>query len=60
MLGKTLKGLDFRNKYNCQIIAILEKGLDDKIFIPDAETIIREHFLLFILGKDADLAKLTK
>jgi len=60
MCGKTLLELDFRKRYHCQVLAIMEKGIEDTIFIPEAETVIRENYLLIIMGKDKDLAKLNK
>jgi trk system potassium uptake protein TrkA len=60
MVGKTLIELDFRKRYRCQVLAIMQKGIEDTIFIPHAETTIKENHLLFIMGKDEDLAKLNK
>ena len=42
------------------VLAVMQKEAEDTIFIPDAETSIKENHLLIIMGKDKDLAKLNK
>ncbi len=58
MVGRTLEELDFRRKYHCQILAIKDKVPEDKTFIPEANTKIKESHLLIILGDVEDIERI--
>lgn len=60
MVGRTLKELDFRKKYHCQVLAIKEKKPEEKIFFPEPDTKIAESNLLIIMGKDNNLARIRE
>jgi trk system potassium uptake protein len=60
MYGKTLTELEFRKRYRCQVLAIMEKGVKDSTFIPGPDTVIAQKHLLIIMGKDKDIAKMNK
>ena len=57
-VGKTLKQLNIRAKYNTQIIAIREGGSGDINPVPDGEYVIAESDILFALGKSGDIEKM--
>lgn len=58
MVGKTLGELNFRKRYNCQIIAIKDKIPEEITFVPEAETRIKQSHLLIVVGKNKDLERL--
>lgn len=58
MVGQTLQQLDFRKRYQCQVLAIKDKIPEETTFIPEAETPIKASHLLIIMGKNKDLARL--
>jgi trk system potassium uptake protein TrkA len=60
MIGKTLEELDFRKRYNCQIVAIKETTPREATFIPHADTIIKEDHLLIVMGNNKDLTRLQQ
>ncbi len=71
MVGKTLKSMDFRRNYGVNIIAIKrlvnfvsKDNLIDSHYqvntVPGGDDIIEEGDILFIIGKEEELKKLTK
>ncbi len=70
-LGKTLKDLDVRNKYNVSIIAIKHSQpkidefgnnvlVEETNVIPSGEDILKETDRIMIIGKNSDVDKLIK
>ncbi len=59
-VGKTLKELDIRVKFNCQIIAIREGESGDINPVPGGDYVIGEHDILFALGKGGDIDKMKE
>lgn len=57
-IGKSLKELDLRNKYNIQVMAI--KGIipEKTTFMPKADFVIKDSDILIILGEEKQLKKL--
>jgi trk system potassium uptake protein TrkA len=55
MLGKSLRQLDIRAKYKCNVIA-LRKG-DQMIIPPHVDEPLNEMDVLVLLGKNEDLQK---
>lgn len=61
MLGKTLPELDFRNRYQCQVLAIKEKtNSGETTFIPQPSTKIKDTYLLVLMGSNKDLERIQK
>ncbi|MBF0234336.1 MAG: TrkA family potassium uptake protein [Desulfamplus sp.] len=57
-IGKNLKELNLRAKYNVHIIAIKEQ-LPEKFFlVPNANFVIKESDVLMILGKSEDIKRI--
>jgi trk system potassium uptake protein len=56
--GKTLKELDFRQKYQVTVVAI-QRG-SESIPVVSPDDVIREHDVLFVAGKTEDIEKLEK
>ncbi|RMF94995.1 MAG: TrkA family potassium uptake protein [Candidatus Schekmanbacteria bacterium] len=59
-IGKSIKELDVRAKYNVQIIAIKEVVPERFNLIPPASFVIKDSDILILLGRDEDLDKLKK
>jgi len=57
MVGKTIRQLDFRKKYRCQILAI---RANDEYQLPDPDQKIEKEHILTLLGREEDLAILQK
>lgn len=57
-IGKSLKELDLRNKYDIQVMAI--KGIipEKTTFMPKADFVIKDSDILIILGEEKQLKKL--
>jgi len=57
-IGKSLKELDLRNKYEIQVMAI--KGIipEKTTFMPKADFVIKDSDILIILGEEKQLKKL--
>jgi trk system potassium uptake protein TrkA len=56
-IGKSLKELDLRNKYDIQVMAI--KGIipEKTTFMPKADFVIKDSDILIILGEEKQLKK---
>jgi trk system potassium uptake protein TrkA len=57
-IGKSLKELNLRARYNVHIIAIKEEMPEDFILVPPADYIIRANDILIMLGKSEDIRKI--
>ncbi|HOP06251.1 MAG TPA: TrkA family potassium uptake protein [candidate division Zixibacteria bacterium] len=57
-LGKTLKDLNLRHKYNVHVIAIKDSGTEAFRLVPSADYIIRAEDILIMLGKIEDIQKI--
>ncbi|SFE39839.1 trk system potassium uptake protein TrkA [Paenibacillus catalpae] len=56
MIGKSLKQLDIRAKFKCNVMAIKTNGVMN--IAPYAEDLIRPEDILVIVGKNSDLSNL--
>ena len=59
-IGKTLKELNLRAKYNVYIIAIKELVPENFVLVPPAGFLIKDSDVLMILGKEQDLSKIKE
>lgn len=57
-IGKSLKELDLRNKYDIQVMAIKEIIPEKTTFMPKADFVIKDSDILIILGEEKQLKKL--
>ena len=57
-VGKSLKDLDVRAKYNVHIIAIKQLIPEDFVLVPPADFVIRDSDILIVLGKSQDIKKI--
>lgn len=56
-IGKTIRELNLRAKYNVHIIAIKQKDSEEFILIPQPEFSISDTSILVLLGKSTDIKK---
>lgn len=59
-IGKTLKELELRKRYQVNIIAIKELVPERFIMVPDADFTVKDSNILIMLGKESDLAKIRE
>lgn len=57
-IGKSLKDLSFRAKYNIHVIAIQEMATKKTILVPDAAFPLKEGDTLIMLGKQKDIERI--
>lgn len=57
-IGKSLKDLNLRAKYNVHVIAIKELIPENFILVPPAAFVIKDSDILIMLGKAADIRKI--
>ena len=57
-VGKSLKELGLRAKYNVHIIAIKQLIPEDFVLVPPADFVIRDSDILIMLGKSQDIKKI--
>jgi trk/ktr system potassium uptake protein len=57
-IGKSLKDLNLRAKYNVHIIAIKELVPENFILVPAANFVIKDSDILIMLGKSEDIRKI--
>jgi trk system potassium uptake protein TrkA len=57
-LGKSLKELDLRAKYNVHIIAIKEMGSENLLLVPPASFVIKDTDILTMMGKSEDIQRI--
>lgn len=58
MLGKTLKSLDIRAHYGCNVVAI-KRGRDINVS-PSADDALQENDILIVMGADKDISRFEK
>ena len=58
-IGKSLKDLDIRNKYDIQVIAVRELIPEQTIYIPKADFVIKDSDILVIMGEEKKLSRLN-
>ncbi len=57
IVGRSLKELDLRRKYNLNVLAVKREG---RVTVnPSAEEVLKEGDIVLVLGKEGDLLKLT-
>ena len=54
-IGKTLKDLELRRRYNVNVIAIKELVPENFILVPAADFVIKDSDILMMIGRDADI-----
>lgn len=59
-IGKSLKDLDLRKRYEVNIIAIKESDPERFVMVPNADFTVEENDILIILGKETDLTKIRE
>jgi len=59
-IGKTLKELNLRAKYNVYVIAVKELVPENFVLVPPAGFLIKDSDVLMILGKEQDLSKIKE
>ena len=57
-VGKSLRELNLRAKYNVHIIAIKELVPDNFLLVPPASFVIKDSDVLIMLGKTADIKRI--
>lgn len=57
-IGKSLKDLNLRAKYNVHIIAIKELVPENFILVPPASFVIKDSDIMIMLGKTEDIRKI--
>lgn len=58
MIGKSLKQLNIRAKYNVSVLAYIR---DEEIYVsPDADEILRQEDVLLVIGNTEDLVKFSQ
>jgi trk system potassium uptake protein len=57
-IGKSLKDLNLRAKYNVHIIAIKELIPENFVLVPPASFVIKDSDVLIMLGKSEDIRKI--
>ncbi|MCK4904683.1 TrkA family potassium uptake protein [bacterium] len=56
-VGKSLKELQLRNKYNVEVIAVKDVLQDTLHLIPEADVKIKPDSVLMVIGKEVDINK---
>jgi len=59
-IGKSLKDLDLRKRYEVNIIAVKESDPERFVIVPDADFTVEENDILIILGKESDMTKIKE
>jgi trk system potassium uptake protein TrkA len=57
-IGKSLKDLNLRAKYNVHVIAIKELVPENFVLIPPADFLIKDSDILIMLGKSDDIKRI--
>jgi len=57
-VGKSLKVLDLRAKYNVHVIAIKELVPENFVLVPPADFVIKDSDVLIMLGKPQDIRRI--
>ncbi|MBU2442391.1 MAG: TrkA C-terminal domain-containing protein, partial [Nanoarchaeota archaeon] len=59
-IGKTLRDLDLKARYNVFVIAIKELVPENFVLVPPASFLIKDSDVLMLLGKEQDIAKIQE
>ncbi|MFO7666444.1 MAG: TrkA family potassium uptake protein [Desulfobacterales bacterium] len=59
-IGKTLKELNLKAKYNVYVIAIKELVPENFVLVPPADFLIKDSDVLIILGKEQDISRIKE
>ena len=59
-IGKSLKQLELRQRYQVNVIAIKELVPERFLMVPDADFVVKDSDILVILGKEGDLARIRE
>lgn len=59
-IGKTLKDINLRAKYNVHVIAIKELVPENFILVPPADFVIKDSDILIIIGKSQDIKRIRE
>jgi trk system potassium uptake protein TrkA len=59
-IGKSLKDLDLRKRYEVNIIAIKELVPERFVMVPDADFVIKDSDILVMIGKETDIYKIRE
>ncbi len=57
-IGKKLKQLDLRNKYNIQVVSIKHSERGEYLHVPGGDYTIRSSDILMVLGKEEDVNRI--
>jgi trk system potassium uptake protein TrkA len=57
-IGKSLKQLNLRAKYNVNVIAVKEIIPDNTILVPHADFFIKDSDILIVIGKNTDIRRI--
>jgi trk system potassium uptake protein TrkA len=57
-IGKSLKDLNLRARYNVHVIAIKELVPENFVLVPPAGFVIKDSDILIMLGKSQDIKKI--
>ncbi len=57
-IGKSLRQLDLRAKYNVHVIAVEEVITENIVLVPPAEFVIKDSDILIVLGKIQDVKRI--
>ncbi len=60
MVGKTIRELDFRKRYGCQIIAIRPRKGERELKLPDPDQVIEKENILIIMGQTKSIEELER
>jgi trk system potassium uptake protein TrkA len=59
-IGKTLRDLDLKARYNVFVIAIKELVPENFVLVPPASFLIKDSDVLILLGKEEDISKIKE
>lgn len=59
-IGKTLRDLDLKARYNIFVIAIKELVPENFVLVPPASFLIKDSDVLILLGKEQDISKIKE
>jgi len=59
-IGKSLKDLNLRAKYNVYVIAVKELVPENFVLVPPASFVIKESDILMMLGKSKDIKRIEE
>ncbi len=57
-VGKSLRELDLRSRYEINIIAVKERVSERFVMVPGADFVVKENDILVVLGRESDLVKI--